>query len=35
MSLSDDDLMLVNAYHDGELDRATAKHVRALLKAEP
>jgi len=35
MSLSDDDLMLVNAYHDGELDRATAAHVRARLKAEP
>lgn len=35
MSLSEDDLMLVSAYHDGELDPATAAQVRARLKAEP
>lgn len=31
MSLSDDDLALIGAYHDGELDAETAAHVAARL----
>ena len=35
MSITEDDLMLVNALHDGELDDKTAAELRARIEIEP
>lgn len=35
MTLSDDDLALVSAFHDGELDPPTTRRMRARLRDEP